>query len=108
MRGECAELRVGAGELAGSDSEARKPAAVKRAGPRCSSALASKVRLGIDQVTRNGQMGIDRLARNEQVHDLGRSLKDSVDPEVAQQLLDGHRPLASGPQRRGRLEAAPT
>ncbi len=43
-----------------------------------------------------GQVGVDGLAGDEQVHDLGRALEDPVDPQVAQHLLGRHRALAAG------------
>ena len=52
------------------------------------------------------QVGVDGLAGDEQVHDLGRALEDAVDPQVAQHLLGGHGALAAGGQRLGGLVAA--
>jgi hypothetical protein len=49
---------------------------------------------------------VDRLARDQQVHDLGRALEDAVDAHVAQRLLDRHRLLAARLQRLGGLVAA--
>ncbi len=52
------------------------------------------------------QVLVDRLAGDEQVHDLGRALEDPVDPQSRSSCSTGHRPLAAGRQRRRRLVAA--
>ena len=52
------------------------------------------------------QVPVDRLAGDEQVHDLARALEDQVDTEVAHDALDGHRLLAPGSQGVGGLVAA--
>jgi hypothetical protein len=43
---------------------------------------------------------VDRLAGDEQVHDLRRALEDPVDAHVAQELLGRDRLLAAGLERR--------
>jgi len=35
-----------------------------------------------------GQVPVQRLARDEEPHDLGRALEDEVDPEIAHDALD--------------------
>ena len=49
---------------------------------------------------------VDGLARDQQVHDLGRALEDAVDAHVAHHLLDRDRLLAARLQRLGGLVAA--
>ena len=53
-------------------------------------------------------MLVDRLAGDQQMHDLAGPLEDAVDPQVTDHLLDGHRLLAAVLQRLGRLVAAAT
>jgi hypothetical protein len=49
---------------------------------------------------------VHRLARDEQPHDLRRSLEDPVDAHVPQHLLGRHAPLAPRGQGRGGLVTA--
>jgi hypothetical protein len=55
---------------------------------------------GLEEIARDPQMLIDRFARDQQVHDLGRTLEDPVDPHVAQGLLGRHRLFAARLERR--------
>ena len=87
--GERAELAVPAGQLAAADGQGRQPAGVEAAGPQrrpwpCGRAPAS----GSMMSPATDEVRVDRLAGDEQVHDLGRALEDAVDPQVAQDLLD--------------------
>lgn len=54
----------------------------------------------------DGEVGVDGLARDQQVHDLGGALEDAVDAQVAEHLLGGDGAFAAGAQRVGGLEAA--
>src|SRR5450432_1922043 len=47
----------------------------------------SRRRLRIDQVAGDDQMRVERFARDEEAHDLARSLEDPVDPEVSRHSL---------------------
>src|SRR6266699_6495983 len=59
-----------------------------------------------DDVAGDLEMLVHGFARDEQVHDLRRTLEDQVDPEVAHDALDGDWRLAPRAQRIGRLVAA--
>src|SRR5439155_12999445 len=59
-----------------------------------------------DDVAGDLEMLVHGFARDEQVHDLRRTLEDQVDPEVTHDALDGDRRLAARAQRIGRLVAA--
>src|SRR5690606_39836475 len=52
------------------------------------------------------QVGIDRVAGDQQVQDLGGAFEDAVDAQVTQDLLGGDGAFAGGPQRLGGLVAA--
>ena len=54
------------------------------------------------------EVGVDRLTGDQQLHDLRRPLEDPVDPQVAHDLLGGHRTLTAGGQRVGGLVAPAT
>src|SRR5437016_4190944 len=52
-------------------------------------------------------MMVDRFSRDEEAHDLRRSLEDQVDTRVAHRSLDRNRLLATRALRIGGLVAAP-
>src|SRR5712691_9107575 len=95
------------------------------AGPEAPSQPARRIPAGVEQprahepreplaqrparehhVPRHFEVLIQRLAGDEQVHDLARALEDQVDAEIAHDALDGVGLLAAGPQRVGGLVAA--
>ena len=92
VAGQLAEPAVPAGQLAAADGEGRAATGRRSRRPR-SAGLGLRAADGvrIDDVARHAQVLVDRLAGDEQVHDLGRALEDAVDPQVAQQLLDRER-----------------
>ena len=107
--GERAELGEGAGLLALADGERagttwrRSPPALTRDASPCRRRPARRARMSPADL----QVLVDRLAGDQQVHDLRRALEDPVDAHVAQQLLGGHRLLAARRQRlRGLVAAA--
>ena len=53
-------------------------------------------RVGRGEVAGRGQVRVDRLPRDQQVHDLGRALEDPVDPQIAQDLLRRYGALTAG------------
>ena len=61
----------------------------------------------VDERERGLEVMVDRLARDEQAHDLRRPLEDQIDPRVAHRALDRDRPLAARAERVGGLVAAP-
>src|SRR5205814_4834325 len=81
------------------------PAVEQRGAPEAADALAH----GLPRhhhVARHLQVLVHRLAGDEQMHDLARSLEDQVDAEVAHDPLDGYGLLAAGTERVGGLVAA--
>jgi hypothetical protein len=58
--------------------------------------LLPQVSLRVDDVAGDRQVGIDRLAGKQQMHDLGGALEDPVDSQVAQDLLGRYPALAAG------------
>ena len=54
------------------------------------------IRLGQQDVARDLQVLVDGLTGDQQVHDLGRSLEDPIDPEVSQDLLSRDGSLTAG------------
>src|SRR6476620_4739180 len=52
-------------------------------------------RCRIDDVESELEVVIDRFARDEQSHDLRRSLEDQVDPEIPHRALDRNRRLTA-------------
>ena len=84
-----------------------QPLGVEAAGLRPPTSPCPQVDVRVEQVARDLQVLVDRLARDQQVHDLARALEDAVDAHVAQRLLDRHRLLAACLQRLGGLVAAP-
>ncbi|GAA3295333.1 hypothetical protein GCM10020295_22250 [Streptomyces cinereospinus] len=100
------ELAVGGRELPRSGHQLGQPLGVEGAGLRARPGLVLEGLVRVDQVTGDREVGVDRLAGDQQVHDLGGALEDAVDAQVPQHLLGGHRPLPARPQRLGGLEAA--
>ena len=82
----------------------RVPPGVVRRHPRQRGEARAERRLRIRERAGDGEMPVDRLARDEEPHDLRRSLEDEVDPEVAHHALDRDRALrrGSGANRRSR------
>ena len=103
---ELAELLEGAAALALADRQAGQPLGVEGAGADGAARLLLQVALPLEQVAGDLEVLVDRLAGDQQVHDLGRALEDPVDAHVAQELLGGDGLLAAGLERLGRLVAA--
>jgi hypothetical protein len=51
--------------------------------------LSGRRRARVQDVAGHREVLVDRLAGDEQVHDLRRALEDPVDAHVAQELLGG-------------------
>jgi len=62
--------------------------------------------LTLEKLAGDLEVLVDGLARDQQAHDLARSLKDAVDPHVTQDLLRRDRLLTPGEQRLRRLVTA--
>ncbi|CAM4153165.1 hypothetical protein NOGI109294_26155 [Nocardiopsis gilva] len=105
--GERPELGVGGRVLSLADDQRGEPGGVEAAGAGERLGLGSVVGVRVDDVPRHGQVGVDRLAGDEQVHDLRGPFEDPVDPQVAEDLLGGDAAFAARGQRIGGLEAAP-
>src|ERR1700730_16869194 len=58
---------------------------------------------GIEDGTAYLQMRIQRLARNEETHDLARSLENRVDPAIAQKSFHSNGRFATAGERIGRF-----
>src|SRR5215218_9592168 len=113
-----AEALVGARLLPLADRQLRQPLRIEAARlqrearlllevtPASASGLVTGLRPRLEDLARDLEVPVDRLARDKQVHDLGRALEDAVDAHVAQLLLDGDRPLAARLERLGGLVAA--
>ena len=101
VRGERAELaRTSRARWPSPTVELRQPLGVERAAPDarpwpCPSGRPSPSRMS----PATCEVLVDRLAGDQQVHDLRRALEDPVDAHVAQRLLDRDRLLAAGLQR---------
>ena len=104
--GEHPELGERARRRPGADRELRQPGRVEAGGPHRGPGLGGQRDAGLDDVAGHGEVLVDRLAGDEQLHDLARALEDAVDPHVPQHLLGRHRPLAARRQRLGGLVAA--
>src|SRR5438132_1176531 len=91
---QLAELSI-ASEARAIDPARWIPRQVERRRLRHRRELLLQRRLGIDDVERKLQVVIDRFARDEQSHDLRRSLEDQIDPEIAHGPLDWNRGLAA-------------
>ena len=100
------ELVVGARVLTLADGELRQPLAVEQPGLH----RRIRLRLGVaarhEQSARGLEVGIHRLAGDQQVHDLARAFEDAVHAHVAHHLLHGHGLLASRLERLRGLVAA--
>ena len=76
--------------MALADRELRQPLAVEQPG------LPRRVRLGLEvavseqQPARGLKVRVDRLAGDQQVHDLARALEDAVHAHVTHALLHRH------------------
>lgn len=99
-------LRIGIGQQAGAHSQRWQPLGVEAGGAECSFRLCGQVGVLVGQVAGCLQVGIDGLAGNEQVHDLGGALEDAVDAQIPHQLFNGDRPLPAGMLRGSGLVAA--
>lgn len=69
--------------------------------------MSPRLDFGSIRLASDLEMGVDRLAGDEQPHDLGRALEDQVDPPVAEGSLDRVGPLATVAERIGGFVAAP-
>ncbi len=108
MRRQRPELVKRARVLPLPDDQLREPLRVElpRLQPRLG--LGLELAAGHHQPARDRHVLIDRLTRDQQVHDLARPLKDPVDAEVAHHRLARHRLLAPRLERRRRLAPTPT
>src|SRR3990172_6434311 len=95
MSSQTAELAV-ARPASPSEEASRIPPEIEARRFECRRGLLSGAFLGIDQRPGHLEMLVDRLARHEEVHDLGRAFEDLVDPVVAQDLLDRDRLVCAG------------
>ncbi|CAM3627728.1 hypothetical protein NORO109296_00565 [Nocardiopsis rhodophaea] len=107
MSGERPELGEGGRVVSLADDQRGEPGGVEAAGAGEGLGLGRVVRVGVDDVPGHGQVGVDRLAGDEQVHDLRGALEDPVDAQVAEHLLGGDAAFAARGQRIRGLEAAP-
>ncbi|ETB33146.1 hypothetical protein N602_30070 [Mycobacterium avium subsp. hominissuis 10-5606] len=95
MAGQRPELVVGPRTLAFTENQLRQPLCVEPARPDRGGGLLPQTGVRLGQITRRGEVRVDRLAGDEQPHDLAGALEDAVDPQIAQHLLDGRRPFAA-------------
>src|SRR5215210_2422137 len=95
-----------AGDRSPAQPELGVPVGVVRAGTEQGLDLLPHRRLGIDQVARELEMGVHRLPRDEEPHDLAGSLEDQVDAIVAHHPLNRVGLLAPAPEAVGGLVAA--
>ena len=108
VAGDRPELAVGAALLPFAGHEGGEPLGVEARRLDGVLGLVGQRGVGIEHAARRLQVLVDGLARDQQVHDLGRALEDPVDAHVAQHLLRGDgllaaRPSATRPSRtRGR------
>src|SRR5205807_133598 len=79
---ERAELVVRAGALTLADDELRQPPGVEATGPERAPGPVGELRLALQQVAGRLEVGVDGLACDQEVHDLGRALEDPVDAHV--------------------------
>jgi hypothetical protein len=91
------------GVLTLADRQLREPFRVEPTGLDRRVRLRLEVAVALEEVTGYLEVLVDGLARDQQLHDLARSLEDAVDPHVTQHLLGGNRLLAPGEQRVGGL-----
>src|SRR5206468_1283348 len=78
VRRELAEVVERAGPLALADGELRQPLRVEAAGLQRRARLLRQLDVALEDVARDLEVLVDRLARDEQVHDLRRALEDAV------------------------------
>ena len=106
VHGEPAELRV-ARRPAPADEELGIPPGVVDARAESRLDLLPHGRLGVDEIPGDAQVGVHRLAGDEQPHDLAGALEDQVDAEVAHHPLDRLRSLTAASEAvRGLVAAA--
>jgi hypothetical protein len=106
-RGELPELGgVGDRSRAATDGQRRQPLGVEAGRLGRDPRLILRLEVGLDDVAGDLEVLVDRLAGDEQLHDLARALEDAVDAHVAEELLGRDRLLAAVAQRLGGLVAA--
>ncbi len=96
---EPAELVVGGRVHALSGQQPWQPACVETAGSGGRFDLRVQIRLDRGQIAGGGEVRVDRLAGNEQMHDLCGAFENPVDAHVPQLLLCRNSTLAAGRQR---------
>src|SRR5207302_2725531 len=103
-----AELAVARRHRAAAEPAREIPAGIelRDAAERSEFVLARRVL--VNERERRLEMVIDRLARDEQPHDLRGPLEDQIDTKVAHRALDRDPRLAAAPQRVGGLVATAT
>src|SRR5512142_1157328 len=94
VAGEGAELAVLRPEPPADPARRIPPAIEQRRADEPGEALARGLPRH-DDVPRHLQVLVHRLARDEEVHDLGAALEDQIDAEIAQHALDGDGPLTA-------------
>ena len=107
MRRQVAELAIRRRPLSFAEHQLRQPLCVESARADGRLRLLAEVGFRVREVARRTEMGVDRLAGDQQPHDLAGAFEDAVDPQVADHLLHRHCPLAARGQRLGGFVATP-
>src|SRR2546423_12188560 len=81
----------------------RIPARIERAGAEHRFDPRHHWQLRVENGAADLQMRIERLARNEEPHDLARTFKDQTDPAIAQESLDCDRFISASGERLSRF-----